>query len=228
MEKHLIMETLMKISLFIHAFSGSIALITGLVAIFSKKGQKLHLKGGLIYYWSMMVVVLTGVILGTYRSNIFILTIAVFSFYMVFTGRRILGNKKEVKAELLDWSVCILCLSIGLFMLYLGIINLVKIGFAGAVPMLLVFGFFLSWMCLEDVQLMRLKKFVKGSYLIKHIGRMGGSYIATSTAFLVVNIDLEPQWIIWLLPTVIGTPMIVSASRKWSSKMGIRPKKVNA
>lgn len=213
------MESLMKTALFLHALSGGIALITGLFAIFSKKGKRLHLKSGLIYYWSMMAVVITGVILGSYRSNIFILTIAVFSFYMVFTGKRILGNKKEVVAKPLDWSASILCLSIGLFMLYLGIINVLKIGFAGSVPMLLVFGFFLSWMCLEDIMLMKSKKFIKGSYLLKHISRMGGSYIATSTAFLVVNISFQPQWIIWLLPTVIGTPMIVSASKKWKTKL---------
>lgn len=215
------MELLIKIALFLHALSGGISLIAGLFAIFSKKGQKIHLKSGLIYYWSMMAVVITGLILGTYRSNIFILTIAVFSFYMVFTGRRILGNKKEVRALLLDWTATLVCLSIGLFMLYLGIFNAFRIGFAGAVPMLLVFGFFLSWMCIEDVKLMRSKQFKKGAYLIKHISRMGGSYIATSTAFLVVNIDLQPQWIIWLLPTVIGTPMITMASKNWRMKLGL-------
>lgn len=215
------MEIFMKVALFLHAISGGLALISGLLAIFSKKGQKLHLKSGLIYYWSMMAVVVTGLILGIYRSNIFILTIAVFSFYMVFTGRRILSNKKEVVAKMIDWMATIICLAIGLFMLYLGIINGWRIGFAGVVPMLLVFGLLLSWMCLEDLKLMARKHFIKGSYLIKHISRMGGSYIATSTAFLVINIDLQPVWIIWLLPTVIGTPMILSATKQWRKKLKI-------
>ncbi len=219
------MEKIHPIVLFLHAFAGSISLISGLFAIFSKKGGKIHRKGGLIYYWSMMVVVITGLILGSLSFNIFILTIAVFSFYMIFTGRRILGNKKEVRAQFIDWFFCLLCLIIASFMLYLGISNFFRIGFAGSVPMLLVFGFFLGWMCLEDVQLMRRKTFVKGSYLIKHIGRMGGSYIATSTAFLVVNIDFSPQWIIWLLPTVIGTPMITIGSKNWSKKLGLKKSK---
>ena len=218
------METFIKSSLFLHALSGAIALVSGLFAIFSKKGGKIHLKSGLIYYWAMLAVVVTGLILGTYRSNIFILTIAVFSFYMIFTGRRILGNKKEVRAEFADWAVCFLCLAIGGYMLYLGISNFFRIGFVGSIPMLLVFGTLLSWMCIEDLLLLKRKNFIKGSYLIKHIGRMGGSYIATSTAFLVVNIDLEPQWIVWLLPTVIGTPMITIASRNWATKLGLKPK----
>jgi hypothetical protein len=214
------MEYLMKIILFLHAFSGGISLIAGLVAIFTKKGQKWHIKSGLVYYWGMMAVVATGVVLGLYRTNVFILTIAVFSFYMVFTGRRTLAFKKELKPVFIDWFFNILCFCIGLFMLYLAIVNFIRIGFAGSVPMLAVFGFFLSWMCLEDLRLFIKKKYQKGQWLLTHIGRMSGSYIATSTAFLVVNIHFEPQWIVWLIPTSVGTPLIIMATKKWKKKFG--------
>lgn len=208
----------MKTTLFLHALSGGISLIAGLIAILTKKGQKWHNKSGIIYYWGMIAVVLTGLVLGFYRMNIFILTIAVFSFYMVFTGRRTLAFKKELNPIFIDWFFNILCLLIGLFMLYLAIINFTRIGFSGSVPMLAVFGFFLTWMCLEDLRLFIKKKYQKGQWLLTHIGRMSGSYIATSTAFLVVNVHFEPQWIIWLLPTAVGTPLIIMATRKWRKR----------
>ena len=72
---------------------------------------------------------------------------------------------------------------------------------------------------------MKGKKFVKNAWLYDHISRMGGSFIATSTAFLLVNIQIEPVWVMWLLPTIVGTPMIVLASRNWKNKL--EGKKVN-
>ena len=107
----------MKTILFLHALAGGISLIAGFIAIISKKGQQLHIKSGLVYYWAMMAVVVTGLLLGIYKTNVFILTIAIFSFYMVFTGRRILSSKKEINPKLLDWFFNILSLLIALFMI---------------------------------------------------------------------------------------------------------------
>lgn len=58
------------------------------------------------------------------------------------------------------------------------------------------------------------------NWLAKHIGGMLGSYIGILTAILVVNtpnIPIINEWspvIFWLLPTVIGTPIIITLSRK--------------
>jgi hypothetical protein len=76
-------------------------------------------------------------------------------------------------------------------------------------------------MTIEDLRRLYLKQFIKGEWLLKHISRMGGSFIATSTAFLLVNTSIEPIWVMWLLPTAIGTPMIIVASRKWRKKLKV-------
>lgn len=49
-----------------------------------------------------------------------------------------------------------------------------------------------------------------------HIGSMGGSYISAVTAFVVVNIQL-PQygWVLWILPTLIGSVMIARTILKY-------------
>ncbi len=105
-------------------------------------------------------------------------------------------------------------------MLYLVVVNFVRIGFAGAIPMLLVFGLLLTWMSVQDAVKMWRKNWIKNDWLYTHIGRMGGSFIATSTAFILTNIRFEPQWIVWLAPTVIGSPLMASAIKKWKKKLG--------
>ena len=213
------MEQFIKVTLFLHAVSGGIALVSGILAIITKKGGKQHILSGKVYFWSMLSVIVSGLIVGMYRGNVFLQTIAVFSFYMAFTGKRVLRYKKEAKPELIDWAFNILSMLVGFSMLALAVKELIRIGFAGVAPMLVVFGGLLTWMTLQDLVAMRKKKSEKGAWLLTHISRMGGSFIATSTAFLLVNIRFEPSWIMWLLPTVIGTPLLISTSKKWKKKM---------
>jgi len=219
------MEETIQYILYFHAFSGGIALLSGLLAIATKKGSKKHILSGEIYFWAMFSVIVTGLIVGFYRNNIFLQTIAVFSFYLAFTGKRVLRFKKAIVPQKIDWILLILAISVGGFMLYLGITNFLRVGFVGAIPMLLVFGGLLFWMGIEDGIGLWKKKFVKNEWLFKHIGRMGGSFIATSTAFLLTNIKFDPAWVVWLAPTFIGTPLITYSIRKWKKKM--RPKLAN-
>jgi asparagine N-glycosylation enzyme membrane subunit Stt3 len=219
------MKEFIQYILYFHAFSGGIALLGGILAILTKKGSKNHTLSGEVYFYAMLSVVITGLIVATYRGNLFLQTIAIFSFYMAFTGKRVLRNKKEIVTSPLDWGFNIISMASGLFMLYLVIVNFARIGFAGAMPMLLVFGGLLTWMTVEDARKMWKKKWVKNYWLYTHIGRMGGSFIATSTAFLLTNIHFEPSWIFWLAPTVIGSPLIAAAIGKWKVKLGDRKKK---
>lgn len=219
------MKEIIQYILYFHAFSGGIALLSGLVAIFTKKGSKNHTTSGDIYFYAMLCVVITGLIVASFRGNIFLQTIAIFSFYMAFTGKRVLRNKKKVMSSRLDWAFNIVSMLCGFFMLYLVVVNFSRIGFAGAIPMLLIFGGLLTWMSVQDAVKMWRKKWKKNEWLYTHIGRMGGSFIATSTAFLLTNIHFEPAWIVWLAPTLIGSPLMAVAIGKWKVKLGDRKKK---
>ena len=44
-------------------------------------------------------------------------------------------------------------------------------------------------------------------WLPRHVGGMGGSYIALVTALLVVNLGQELP-VVWLVPTLVGSPII--------------------
>ena len=63
-------------------------------------------------------------------------------------------------------------------------------------------------------------KEVRKRKMLAHIGNMMGAYIATVTAFVVVNINfVKPGWIVWLLPTALGLPVIMCYTRVWKKKL---------
>ncbi|MCP2323278.1 hypothetical protein HDA40_001785 [Hamadaea flava] len=64
-----------------------------------------------------------------------------------------------------------------------------------------------------------------------HAIGMGGSYIALLTAFYVDNgpqlplWKLLPTWAFWILPTVIGVPLIRSALRRYRRGVSTQPRR---
>jgi ABC-type enterochelin transport system permease subunit len=108
--------------------------------------------------------------------------------------------------------------------------SIIVIAFVNGVAMLLsmqlilvVFGIFGSYFAMKDAKLfydiVNKKELQKNTWIIRHIGMMLGGYIATFTAFLVVNVSLESlPWLPWLLPTIIGTPLIAYWTRKYQLK----------
>lgn len=61
----------------------------------------------------------------------------------------------------------------------------------------------------------------KTNWLIHHVIGQSGSYIAMTTAVLVVNFG-KYSWWVWLLPTIVGTVLIIWLTREIGAKR--RPK----
>ena len=67
-------------------------------------------------------------------------------------------------------------------------------------------------------------KLKKKNWLVVHISGMLGSYIGILTATLVVNahripvINEIPDILIWILPTIIGSPLIAMVNAKYVKK----------
>ena len=81
----------------IHISAGMLALGLAPVAMLTVKGGQAHRRWGKIYFWAMAVVASTAVILALWRPQIFLALLAVFSFYMAFTGYRALSRKRPVR-----------------------------------------------------------------------------------------------------------------------------------
>jgi hypothetical protein len=180
------------------------------LAMLTVKGGRAHRLCGKVYFWAMAVVAVTAVVLALWRPQIFLALLAVFSFYMAFSGYRALSRKRPAEGQgagALDWTAALVTLVVSAALVVLG---LVRPGSSwqrlGIVPV--VFGALGMILAGLDIA-----KFVRppadrNAWWFAHMGGMLGSYIATVSAFSVVNFAFLPIAARWLWPTVVGTPLI--------------------
>ena len=207
------METTANFILYAHIAAGFTALAVGPFAMFSAKGGWLHRRAGIVYVWAMVAVVVSAVFLAVYRPNLFLLGIAVLSFYLTFVGYRALFHKrlhKGIGVTWLDWTVSGVTLLFGLGLVIYGIIK----GFS-LLP--IVFGVLTAVLVSREF-----RKYAghveKGEWFFTHIIGMLAAYIATFTAFAVTNVDFLPETLVWLAPTVIGSTGISLTARHYRQK----------
>ena len=222
------MQTFLKFALYLHIFAGFTALVTGLVPMLSKKGSKTHKTWGTVYYWAMFVVASTALIRFQMKLNlIFLSGIAVFSFYNTFTGVRLIRRKDNPKPEFIDLLGAILMVMYSLIMLYFAY-SLIRTKDTFNVTLFAIFGIFMLILASEDLRIFTGRKLIDNDVSLQtrywfqnHISRMGGSYIATVTAFLVVN---NPPFIsglvVWIAPGVIGGFIIGRTRKFYMDKFG--------
>lgn len=208
---------LFNVLLFFHVLSGFIGLIIGSTVLLRKKGDAIHKKTGTIFFYSMLTAGASSLTLAIIHPNYFLFIVGVFTLYMLFTGTRYLRFKKNnVKPNKTDWLITLLMLLTAIIFIVLGVIQLLHQNDFGIV--FIVFGL-LSMRLLYSDYLNYIGKFKEKNYwLMAHIQRLVGTYIASFTAFLVVNSNylpnFIPSWLVWIFPTIILTPLIL----KWSKK----------
>ena len=202
----------MTILLPIHILAGTIALFCAALAVSSEKGKRLHVLSGRTYFWGMATIFLTAIPMSIISNNIFLFLIAIFSFYLAFAGMRFARNRKGV-ATTLDWIAVSLMILSGLGMWILAAIYFSNTNTQYIV--LLVFGFLAIALGYADFKSHKNKSAIGKERISRHLTNMMGGTIAVVTAVLVVNPPFEPEWVWWVLPTVMITPLIFW----WNSKI---------
>ena len=207
---------LYQITLIAHVIAGTLALLSGPIAMMRQDGGNLHRLAGKTFFRSMMIIAATGLGMAWYRSSLFLVLIGVFSFYITFTGYRALSLKNlhyGVKAGWQDWTALVVCGIFGIFQLITGGYNLFQGDSFGIVS--LVFGTIFTLRIVSDFRRFTYNNGERKSWLYVHIGNMMGAYIAAVTAFLVQNVQIEPAFIVWIAPTILITPFITFTIRKF-------------
>ncbi len=205
------METIHLLALALHVMGGNLALATGAFIMIANKGNSRHRYAGRWFYYSMLCVSLTSLLLSLIIESVFLLHIGIFVFYQNHAGYRSVHNKALIHTAV-DWVVLMAALLNGLFML------------ASLQPVLSVFGALSLLLCTGDLFIMyRLKKnlAVKPlAWLSRHIGMMMGAYIGTITAFLVVNVKdgTGSNLYYWLGPTFLFVPLMQYWIWKYTAK----------
>ena len=201
----------MDILLVIHVLAGTIALLCSAIAVSSEKGKKFHVLSGRTYFWCMVGIFLTAIPMSIINSNIFLFLIAIFSFYLAFAGMRFAKNRKGI-ATTIDYIAVSLMFLSGLGMWVLAVIYFINEN--SQYITLLVFGFIALALGCADYISHKNKAAIGKERIAKHLTNMMAGTIAVITAVLVVNVNIEPIWIWWLLPTAVITPIIFYWNKK--------------
>jgi uncharacterized membrane protein YeaQ/YmgE (transglycosylase-associated protein family) len=140
---------------------------------------------------------------------------------MITSGYRMIYLKRQLKTTdfpigILDYTITTFAVVFGIFLIVLAILGLKNGNTFSIVPA--VFGSICINYARLDYGLLNGKKLLKTHWIANHITRMMGGLVATYTAFLVVNVHIQQNWILWLLPTVIGTVLIAKFLKQYAPK----------
>ena len=201
----------MGILLSIHILAGSVALVSAALALSTEKGKKFHVLIGKAYFWSMVIIFLTALPMSIISGNVFLFLIAIFSFYLAFSGMRFAKNRTGVPTRVDLIAVNFMFLS-GVGMWILAIIFFIDND--SQFITLTVFGFLALFLGYGDFQTFKDQTAIGKGRIAKHLTNMMGATIAVVTAVLVVNPPTNPEWVWWILPTVLITPVIFWWNKK--------------
>ncbi|MEP1096783.1 MAG: hypothetical protein ABJG78_16820 [Cyclobacteriaceae bacterium] len=220
-----------KFFIYSHIFCGALVLLLGLMNIVSKKGTRRHVLIGRTYVGAMWWICLSALSLTTfYRFSMFLMVIAVITFYTSFVGLRVLRRRKLGSEQWYDWTASILTGLFGIgLLIYAGMVF-----FSGKNEVLgilsFVFGVLAFNMGFQEIRFfVKAKTDEKKWWLYQHIGAISGSYIAAVTAFAVQNGEAlgvtNHNWLLWVLPGVIGSVVIsiTIKKRRKRDKVALHP-----
>ncbi len=213
------METIFNLFLTLHIIGGFISLFSGALVLSIKKGGKWHHKIGWIYSYGMIVTGISSLILSYIRENGFLAVLGIFVLYKIGTGVRLLRLQNQ-KVSFLDYVIsgCMFCILV--LFIVMGMYLFTLKDTMGVVPIFI--GMFGLLMIRTDYKVYTNRYQYKNAWLVVHIQRMIGSYIAAFNAFVVTNVRfVEPAFLVWILPSFIFIPVLIY----WTRKVGqLNPK----
>lgn len=198
-------NTLHSVNILIHVFCGTIALLLGIIVLFTKKGKRLHKKTGRIFLVFLTLVIITALIGAiVFRANSFLLVLTILSGYNGFSGFRTLKTKSN-KPKLLDVWVAFLSLGIGLY--FMGYMKSTELFWNPAV----IYSTFGALFLVVGYDFMRYlipSKSYEALWLYEHIYKMINAFtalLAAAVGTILPNYQPYSQ----LLPSVFGTLLVI-------------------
>ena len=221
--------------LVVHIAAGFGSFLLAPVALATAKGGRAHKRWGMVYLWSMGVVAATALPMALYRPVLFLALVAIFSFYLAFSGYRVLKLKDLPRgghAQPVDWIAGALAFGAGAGLAILAVVRPAAVQHMGIVAV--VFGVISMRAAGAEMWSFVRKPKEKMFWWYTHLGNFLGSYIAAWTAFSVTTLPriLGNHFWVWLWPTAVGVPAIVMTTayykRKFAPKVRLAEAAVSA
>jgi uncharacterized membrane protein len=202
-----------KFLLAFHITAGSLAIISGFIAIFALKGGRLHRQSGNVFVYSMLALGVTGAVIAAVRSQPANVVGGSLAAYMVGTGVLTL-RRREQTFYWVDAAAMALALGIGYFSLTIGLRVLHstsgKIDGVSPAP-LFVFAGVTLLAALGDLRMILVRGLQGRHRLVRHLWRMSFAlFIATGSFFIgQAKVIPKPIRIFPVLITLAVLPLLL-------------------
>ena len=197
--------------LWLHVAGGSVALLIGPVPMLARKGGHLHRRAGLVFCTAMGCSAASAFVLALAVHSNLLLTIAVLTAFLILSGVRAAAFRRGKHPVWLDEVSCLLLAGFGVWLLW-----------RSTVPQDVTGLFFGAGSLILAARQWQQQRAARPDWLLAHIAGMGGAYVATVTAFLVVNVAFLPKPVTFIVPTIIGTLLITWASIRHATRTDTR------
>ena len=208
--------TVFNFFLLLHIIGGTIGLLAGTYITYAKKGDKIHKLIGKIFATNMLCAGICSFVLATLHRNDFLFAVGIFTIYLVGTGWRYLYLKNisdGQKPKLIDWFLMLFMFIASVLFLIMAVKSFIDKEYFGLIVLIFAWRGFSS--VIADYKIYNGKIKAENYWLLFHLQRMMGAYIASLTAFIVVNAPDRISFLPWILPALIFVPLIFKWTRKY-------------
>lgn len=181
-----------QITLLTHIAAGAIAIASGLLALTSRKGGRLHVRAGQSFVISMSYMAATGIGMAVSDVHWFFMIVGTLAFYLVATGRRAVRRAGSIgPPDYIALGVSAMCSGVSFV---LGIVSLATHKAVSGIPAAIYLGIgveslIFAWI---DYRSLRAGGFRGSHRLADHVWRMIAALAFAMTALLVANNGFLP------------------------------------
>ena len=180
----------------IHIIAGLIGLVSGAIALYAAKGARLHRKGGMIFVYAMLVVAITGTVMGSLISEMAAVLPGMLTFYLVSTSFLTVRRPAVLKFPWIDLGVMLVGLTVGIASARLGLEALG--GATGSTEGGLAFMYFMFGMVallatLGDLRVILAKGIQGAPRIARHLWRMCFALLLAAISLFMGQAQVFPE-----------------------------------
>ncbi len=203
--------------LWLHIATGAAALFLGVFnLLFTQKGSRLHVQTGRMFWYSMIAMAVTGIVVAIERPKAGFVLIGILSMYLVNTGRNALRRPNgKVNGDNRLWfvvsNICLLAgVALGSYALTVG-------GRLFGSPAALYFGaaFDAAIFVALDWRLMRIGSATGTRRIVDHLWRMIGALLFAMFALFIANPSVFPTWFTGAALNFVPPLLVFAAIAYW-------------
>ncbi len=172
----------------IHIIAGIIGLVSGAITLSARKGAKLHRKSGMVFVYAMMVVAITGTVMGALLFEMAAVIPGLLTFYLVLTSLLTVCRPVALKFSWIDFGALLMGLAVSIASFSYGFM-------AEGQPTVLyiIFGAVALLATLGDIRMILARKIQDTQRIARHLWRMCVALFLASISLFIGQSQVFPE-----------------------------------